>query len=68
MNTADEMFEKIGYKKRETGFVLSYYIPGNYNRIYFYKKLKKIDMTEMISVKALQAINEKVKELGWGKE
>ena len=37
--TADEIFEKIGYKKRETGFVLSYYIPGNYNRIYFYKKL-----------------------------
>ncbi len=64
MSKADEMFKELGYnKKHETGFVLSYYIPGNYNRIYFYKKLKKIDMTVMVSAKAVQAINLKVKEL-----
>lgn len=64
MSKADEMFKEAGYsKKKETGFIVSYYVPGNWNRIYFYKKIKKIDLTEKISVKALQAINLKVKEL-----
>ena len=42
MSKADEMFKEAGYsKKQETGFIVSYYVPGNWNRIYFYKKIKK---------------------------
>ena len=77
MSKADEMFEKLGYEKIEvhdeiTGTFLMYdkIVNKEKRRISFFKNrtiqcsksylyVAKIDMQE------LQAINEKVKELGW---
>ena len=81
MKNADEMFEKLGYKK---DFLITYEMLVNntqfevcFNSFYktyqikeygydkkgeFYSKEISIDNT---SPKLLQAINEKVKELGW---
>lgn len=71
MSKADKMFEKLGYKiviiKEEMGI---WYVNKGYsgiNRLYFNKIDKKMHM-ELdydINMQELQAINEKVKELGW---
>lgn len=69
MSKADEMFEKLGYENG-TGHNLGdgekyIYYEGHYNRILFYKKSKKININGSFTIQELQAINEKVKELGW---
>lgn len=71
MSKADEMFEELGYKKEE-GSKLVRYIwqsePKNYARILtFHKSTKKITPYNQVQINMnlLQAINEKVKELGW---
>ena len=78
MSKADEMFEKLGYKMINvndviTGTILMYdsrFENGNKKRIAFYED-KTITCSESyinvgkFNSKELQAINEKVKELGW---
>ena len=70
MSKADEMFEKLGYRDVTIGTISRcLYANGdkrisfNRNRTFevydFYDESREIDMQE------LQAINEKVKELGW---
>ncbi len=75
MSKADKMFEELGYKKTEDsvfaviyekdGYIIQFkFIFQTVEKYYFNVNLyaycsKKITMQE------LQAINEKVKELGW---
>ncbi len=68
MSKADEMFEKMGYKKVE-GLRDIHYCAED-NLIIFYKDFKgiekrRIELVDFITIEELQAINEKVKELGW---
>ena len=68
MSKADEMFEKLGYKKQE-GLREINYGCGN-NVIIFYKNFKwigcsKMEEIDFINMQELQVINEKCKELGW---
>ena len=77
MSKADEMFEKLGYEKiKETDCWISYK-----NKLYiisFEKHLIEIfiesigdtcspelNCISIVTIETLQAINEKVKELGW---
>ena len=75
---ADEMFEKLGYKKLyENEYEIKYIyenteLGDNFTFIVLFSKKAKIiwhrDTVENaigIDIKLLQAINEKVKELGW---
>ena len=66
--SADEMFEDLGYKKFE-GLRDIRYCTEN-NLIIFYKDFKgiekrKIELVDYFTMQELQAINKKVKELGW---
>lgn len=69
MSTADKMFEKLGYNNvRENENWIVY--KGKTKDIDFNKKYKYIEAesgmsSEKITMQELQAINEKVKELGW---
>lgn len=68
MSKADEMFEKLGYVKDETGNEIIYQL--NNHEICFLLNRKMFDCgcgigREFINMQELQAINEKVKELGW---
>ncbi len=75
MSKADEMFEKLGYKKEIVPSEISEEITHMYIKpfvieyhsgfIDFRLKAKKINITHSIETKELQAINEKCKELGW---
>ena len=70
MSKADEMFEEIGFDKYEFDDRIEYLSRINLHEISFYKDRKVIDSncgigSEFISMQELQAINEKVKELGW---
>lgn len=65
---ADEMFEKLGYKKQEGLREINYYC-GN-NEIIFYKDFKwfscsKQEEIDFINMQELQAINKKCEELEW---
>lgn len=65
---ADEMFEKLGYKKQEGLREINYYC-GN-NEIIFYKDFKwfscsKQEEIDFINMQELQAIYKKCEELGW---
>jgi len=66
MSKADEKFKKLGYKieiEDEISFTL-----GNRERadyITFMKETKTLMLSANITIQELQAINEKVKELGW---
>lgn len=71
MSKADEMFERLGYKKslNKVGDTFGYKNTDNY-LIVFYdtKEILKFDENydvEGINMQELQAINEKCKELGW---
>lgn len=76
MSKADEMFKELGYKKWENEdcimymkdlFMITFILPnerfiteykqGDYN----FPKIRPFE----VSMQELQAINEKVKELGW---
>lgn len=68
MSKADEMFEKLGYKKLQDNKDIAEYINKDItNKVVFYKNLKEVAKLYHfeISMQELQAINEKVKELGW---
>lgn len=65
---ADEMFEKLGYKKQEGLREIHYYCDDN--EIILYKDFKwfscsKQEEIDFINIQELQAINKKVEELGW---
>lgn len=74
MSKADEMFEKLGYEKVEDNSVNALYKSGGTilrQTITFlsddFKTITKRAGLEngFINMQELQAINEKVKELGW---
>lgn len=70
MSKADKMFEKLGYKKKDTYWKEDKQIPFiEYSTdeisIEFSIGTKHIMITNLINMQELQAINEKVKELGW---
>lgn len=79
MSKADEMFEKLGYEYNEERDIFDnikefYILPSQLKEIVFYHKDRKIaccqyyDCFDYITMQELQAINEKVKELGWNKK
>lgn len=73
MSKADEMFEKLGYKKtyninNDEVLMIGYGLNNekiDECEIIFLKKAKKIIIGIAIGMEELQAINEKCKELGW---
>lgn len=75
MSKADEMFEKLGYKKLNKkeikkcfveiyDLVECYYEAPMCDWVVFYKN-RSFDVVSSKNMQELQAINEKVKELGW---
>lgn len=67
---ADKMFEKLGYSKYLKGKNRGYYRKEDcYINLYLdekrFTKLNFYDGFESITMQELQAINEKVKEVGW---
>ena len=72
MSKADEMFEKLGYKKSYIQLRDIKYYKDDDNVIYFrvnkktFNKSGEYDgMCDYITMQELQAINKKVKELDW---
>ena len=71
MSKADEMFEKLEYYLDIENKDILILINDNYEEIIFNKIIKKFSKKRYhydfcyISIQELQAINEKVKELGW---
>lgn len=66
MSKADEMLEKLGYKKFHENSTDVRYSNSSHEIIAFYGAVKTFDKnTYPINMQELQAINEKVKELGW---
>lgn len=70
MSEADRLFDELGYEKIENKIQITYVKP--YENIQFLLNVKKIEYhflrgsTFLIqTMQELQAINEKVKELGW---
>lgn len=71
--TADEMFEHLGYKKVEPDIIFYVWEVWEDNitekRISFNHYYQTVDISDEngfgLTVKELQAINKKVKELGW---
>ena len=73
--TADEMFEELGYKKDEKPFkwrgrkvpYIHYRDEISFKTVSFDLEIKSINMScvNKDHIKVLQAINKKVKELGW---
>lgn len=69
MSKADEMFEELGYEKqhegtykREKQTIVFYF---DTKEVAIYKKDENGIGIDFIDMQELQAINEKVKELGW---
>ena len=68
MSKADELFKSLGYAKTSGETTEVYRLSNHSKNIYFSKLLNKIrfDGTyTFIDMHELNAINEKVKELGW---
>lgn len=77
MSKADEMFEKLGYKKKQIGQYIEYCKTDNSVKeeyvISFMMKTvmatlysqQSIKMPLALEIQELQAINMKCKELGW---
>lgn len=75
MSEADEMFKELGYEKAtdirtDIGCVFykneKHFIYNEHPKIIFHYKIKKLTIqNDYLSMQELQAINEKVKELGW---
>lgn len=68
MSKADEMFEKLGYKKEERNSADVYIKHCKYmtRQIGFNTETKNVMIdVHYITIQELQAINEKCKELGW---
>lgn len=69
MSKTDEIFEKLEYGKYEDLRKI-HYINKENERIIFNKDIRKFykesdEYEDYITMQELQAINEKVKELGW---
>ena len=73
---AKEMFEELGYKeKKDKSKTITYILKNRYFYYIVFKINKKSvykskvvygkDITSSITIKELQAINQKCKELGW---
>ena len=66
MSKADEMFKELGYKQLKQKFFIMFSNTGLFGRkVIIFHKNKKIGVEGLINLEELQAINEKVKELGW---
>ena len=72
MSKAEEMFEELGYKKTHTQLGDIKYYKDNDNVIVFklndrsfYKSGEYDGMSDSITMRELQAINEFCKEKGW---
>lgn len=72
MSKADEMFEKLGYTvsngkwEERLNTTTNTVVDNGYIQIIFYNnKTMDIDADDILNMQELQAINEKVKELGW---
>lgn len=71
MSKADEMFEKMNYKKAEIGCFIQYNIIEELVSITFDMKNRTVSKTKgynssiPFTMQELNAINEKVKELGF---
>lgn len=66
MSKADEMFEKLGYKKTITEQSETFELGENIIKFWLWaKNIQAFTKNQIICVQELQAINEKVKELGW---
>ena len=76
MSKADEMFEKLGYSKIDEKRLKNIIFTDGNKKFYFNKVHKKIKCVEYdkeeetlmesyFTIEELQAINQKVKELGW---
>ena len=64
MSKADEMFDELGYKKIHDNKRRIVY-SNRLTRITFKIKDQWVDINMNLDMQELQAINEKVKELGW---
>ena len=62
---ADEMFEKLGWKKNDEYSNCFWLENKEKTRITFWKHDKKISANGDFTIPELQAINKKCKELGW---
>ena len=71
MSKADEMFEKLGYEKDDNYLAHLDYRKSTIEKVISFRNDNTIgvfnyyDNFEPITMQELQAINEKVKELGW---
>lgn len=71
MSKADEMFKKLGYIKESDYYYRSKEEQTKHKHIRFIRQTKefivesKLHFSYEITIQELQAINEKVKELGW---
>lgn len=71
MSKADKMFKELGYKKTRDGVDCWCNYENKFHKISFEKNVQSIffedkkDKIVLIDKEVLQAINEKVKELGW---
>lgn len=71
MSEADEMFEKLGYIKESDYYYHSKEEAIKHKHIRFMRQTKefivesKLRFSYEVTLQELQAINEKVKELGW---
>ena len=67
MSEADRLFEELRFEKSEIENVCIKYTKYNIfsKEIYFHLKQKKAGLNGVFTVQELQAINMKVKELGW---
>lgn len=66
--SADEMFEKLGYKKLVGETTEVFKLSRASKNIYFSKLINRIRIDgeyDFIDMEELQAINKKCKELGW---
>lgn len=63
--SAKEMFEELGYKRKESNHQIEY--TKNFERYFIFNRLsKKITIGAYdISLKELKAINQQCEELGW---
>lgn len=66
--TADVMFAELGYKKRTEGFYQCAYTKNDKSKQLFFSdslEIKIYGENRELTMQELQAINKKVKELGW---
>lgn len=68
MSKADEMFKKLGYEKEdENGNIIYIHERNPFKTLRFLTDKQEIELNNvnLLTKRRLQAINEKVKELGW---